>query len=262
MAIIYFCGVGSFQLEITSFIDSIESNYTIEPWGLLIENRGIGFVFHEISIKQELQNDFPSNFHLIHIWEDQWSTKKEIVKSRLTSLFGTSKRVFARKTSVIKLNKIEILSFLKENHLNEPASAKHKYGLLLGKELVAISAFSASCPVHRNGVVYRSHQLIRFCNKNGITVVGGLSKLISHFIKMHNPEDIMSYADLDWSNGKSYTHLGFHKIGILAPQTFYSNPTTMQRYYKLNAPNDKTGLIKFANQGSIKYLLDLKQTDG
>lgn len=254
--------MSSFQSEITSFIDSIESNYTIESWGLLIEDREVGFVFHEISIKQELQIDLPSNLHLIRIWEDQWATKKEIVKSRLTSFFGASKRVFARKTKIVKLNKIELLDFLNKNHLNEPANAKHKYGLLLGEELVAASAFSASCPVHRDGVVYRSHQLIRFCNKNGITVVGGLSKLISHFIKMHNPEDIMSYADLDWSNGKSYTRLGFRKIDILGPQTFYSNPTTMQRYYKMNIPDDKTGLIKFANQGSLKYLLDLKQTDG
>lgn len=225
MVIIYFCSVSSFQLEITSFIDSIENKYTIEPWGLLIEDKKVGFVLHEISIKQGLQNDLPSNLQLIHIWEDQWATKKEIVKSRLTSFFGTSKRVFARKTKIIKLNKIELLAFLKQNHLNEPANAKHKYGLFLGEELVAVSAFSASCPVHRDGVVYRSHQLIRFCNKNGITVVGGLSKLISHFIKMHNPEDIMSYADLDWSDGKSYMRLGFCKIDILAPQTFCINPT-------------------------------------
>ncbi len=251
-----------FQSEIISFIDAIDANYKKEPWGLLLEGRGVGFVFHKININQELPHNLPSDLHLIHIWEDQWAIKSEIVKSRVASFFGLSKRIFARNTKIVKLNKIELLDFIVKNHLNEPANGKHKYGLMFNDELVAVAAFSASCPVHRDGVVYRSHQLIRFCNKNGITIVGGLSKLISHFIKMHNPEDIMSYADLDWSNGKSYTKLGFHEIGVLSSQTFYINPTTLKRYYKMNIPDDKAGLIEFTNQGSIKYLLDLKQTDG
>jgi len=250
--------MNTFQSEISICISSFEPDCKTEPWGLLIKNKGIGFVFHEITKSKLPLDALPLDLHLIHIWEDQWTNKKEIVKSRIISLFGKSERVYARNTKVVKLNKIELLQFLNQNHLNEPANAKIKYGLMDGDELVAVSAFSRSCPVHRDGVVYRSHQLIRFCNKNGFTVVGGLSKLIAHFIKMHNPEDIMSYADLDWSNGKSYTRLGFHQIGVLEPQTFYTDPNAMQRYYKLNAPEEKSGLLKFANQGSIKYLLDLK----
>lgn len=260
LAIIYFCIVSSFQSEIISFIESLESNHTIESWGLLIEERGVGFVFNEINKDEKLTSNLPTNLHLIHLWEDLWSNKKEIVKSRFTSFFGKSKRVFARNTKIVKLNKIELLAFLKQNHLNEPANAKHKYGLVFGDALVAVAAFSASCPIHREEVVYRSHQLIRFCNKNGFTVVGGLSKLISHFIKLHNPEDVMSYADLDWSNGNSYTRLGFNKIGVLAPQTFYIDPVSMQRFYKMNDLEEKKSLLKFTNQGSIKYLLDLKKS--
>ncbi len=250
--------MNSFQSEITEYISSFGVGLKVEGWGLLIENKGVGFVFYKIENVKSQRDNLPQNLHLIHIWEDQWATKKEIIKSRISSLFGKSKRVFARKTKIVKLNKIELLDFLKKNHSNEPANAKHKYGLIVDNDLVAVSAFSGSCPVHRDGVVYKSHQLIRFCNKNGTTVVGGLSKLIAHFIKIHNPEDIMSYADLDWSNGNSYTRLGFYKIGILEPQTFYTNPISMQRYYKLNAPEEKSGLLEFTNQGSIKYLLDLK----
>ncbi len=249
--------MNTFQSEITECISSFGPSIKVEDWGLLIEEKGVGFVFHKIEKIKNYRDNSPQNLHLIHIWEDQWGIKKEIVKSRITSYFGKSARVFARNTQVVKLNKNELLHFLNANHLNEPANAKHKYGLMQGDTLVAVAAFSASCPVHRKGVVYKSHQLVRFCNKNGLTVVGGLSKLMAHFIKKHSPEDIMSYADLDWSNGKSYTRLGFDKIGVLEPQTFYINPISMQRYYKLNAPEEKSGLLEFANQGSIKYLLDL-----
>jgi hypothetical protein len=231
----------------------------MESWGVINENKEVGFIFHGLTRKNKSVDSFPKRLHLIHIWEDQWVNKKDIVKSRITSFFGKSKRVFARNTKVIKLNKIELLNFLNQNHLNEPANAKHKYGLTHKDELVAVSAFSASCPVHRDGVVYKSHQLIRFCNKNGTTVVGGLSKLISHFVKNHSPEDIMSYADLDWSDGNSYTRLGFKKIGVLPPQTFYTHPVSKKRYYKLNAPEEKSDLLEFTNEGSIKYLLDFKQ---
>lgn len=251
--------MNSFPSEVISFIGSIEPNYTIEPWGLSIEKRGVAFVFHHVTQVGEVLAILPKDLHLIHIWEDLWKKREGIVKSRIISLLGSSERVFARKTKVVKLNKPELLDFLTQHHLNEPANGKHKYGLILGNELVAVAAFSASCPVHRDGVVYKSHQLIRFCNKNGKTVVGGLSKLISYFIKKHEPEDIMSYADLDWSNGKSYSRLGFHKIGLLAPQPFYINLSTMNRLYKLNSLEEKSDLLECMNQGSIKYLLDLKQ---
>lgn len=253
--------MSSFQSDITNLIRSFEPEVRLKPWGLLIEHMYVGFVFDEVFKGEILLNELPTDLHLIHVWEDLWLTKKDIVISRITSFFGKSKRVFARNTKVIKLNKIELLDFLVKNHLNEPANTKHKYGLIIDEELVAVAAFSASCPVHRDGIVYRSHQLVRFCNKNGVTVVGGLSKLISHFIKTHNPEDIMSYADLDWSNGKSYKRLGFDEIGILAPQAFYINTNTMKRYYKAGLPAEADGLLKFTNQGSKKYLLDLKQTN-
>lgn len=250
----------SFKLEFIEFIASLDSKIKTESWGVFLGSKKIGFALHPIAKGADSQEDYPENFHIIHIWEDLWIKKINIIKSRITSLFNTSDRVFARKTQVVKLNKIELLDFLTKNHLNEPANGKHKYGLMFNDELVAVAAFSASCPVHRNGEVYKSHQLIRFCNKNGKTVVGGLSKLLSYFIKKHAPEDIMSYADMDWSNGKSYNRLGFQKIGLLAPQTFYIDPSTMGRLYKLDSLEEKSGLLKFSNQGSIKYLLDLKQS--
>ena len=248
-----------FQSEIIAFIKSIDSNVLLEKWGVLLRERKIGFVFHEITANQEIGVAPPEKLHIVHLWEDLWIGKNEIVKSRIVSLLGTSKRVFARTTKVVKLNKIELLDFLTKNHINKPANTKHKYGLVLGDELLAVAAFSASCPIHRQEEVYLSHQLVRFCTKNGITVVGGLSKLIAHFLKMHSTDDIMSYADLDWSMGKGYLGLGFEEIGKLAPQNFYINPKTLQRYYKLDDANDKSNLLEYTNQGSIKYLLDLKK---
>jgi len=250
--------VQSFQEQILSFISTVHSNYKLEQWGVLFASQNIGLVLQKMEKETNALPALPKNIHLVYLWEDLWTAKQDIVKSRIYSLFGLSKRVFARKTKLIKLHKPELIKFLKENHLNEPANGKFKYGLLLGDELIAAATFSASCPVHRGNEVYKSHQLIRFCNKNGVTVVGGLSKLITHFIREQTPEDIMTYADLDWSNGKSYIKLGFKKIGELLPQKFTIDSVSLLRNYK-NTTTQEKNCKHYYNQGSAKYLLDLKQ---
>ncbi len=251
--------MNSFPSEVISFISQIRPNYELEPWGLFLSEANIGFVFHSVVEKEDTGYLIPEDIKKVHIWEDHWLLRKEIVQARINSLFNLTTRVFARKTTIIKLHKPELLAFLKENHLNEPANGKFKYGLLFGDELVAVALFSASCPIHRGDEVFKSHQLIRFCNKNGLTVVGGLSKLIAHFIKEQSPEDIMTYADLDWSNGGGYIKIGFEKIGELAPQPFSIHSDSNIRNYKFDTARENEPSHKFFNQGSAKYLLDLKK---
>lgn len=252
----------SFQEKIVPFLNSVHSNCQLERWGVLFAAQNIGIVLHKVKKETSVPlSSLPKNIQLVHVWEDLWAIKSAIIKSRIYSLFGLSQRVFARKTRIIKLNKPESLAFLAKNHLNEPASGKFKYGLMLDDELIAVAVFSASCPVHRGKEVYRSHQLIRFCNKNGITVVGGLSKLIKHFIKEQSPEDIMTYADLDWSNGSGYAKIGFEKIGELPPQKFSIDANSLIRNYKIDTLHTNEINNLFTNQGSAKYLLNLKKND-
>ena len=249
----------SFQDEFISFLGSREVQQVGDSCGILLQDKPLAFKLHEVDHYSREVSKCPESIHTVHLWEDLWRHKRQVVESRVLSLLGKTKRIYARSTSIIKLNKPEILAFWEQNHLSIPVAGKFNYGLAHASELVAATSFSASCPVHRNEMIYRSHELIRFCNKNGVTVVGGLSKLIKHFIKENKPDDIMSYADLDWSIGKSYTRLGFKKIGELPPQTFYVDPGTLERFYKINVPEAKLHLLAFENQGSTKYLLDLKQ---
>ena len=249
----------SFQDEFISFLHAREVTFHENNCCIELTDKELIFQLHEINPNALKMPDCVAFNHVVHVWEDLWQHKRTVMESRIMSLLGKTKRIHARKTSLAKLVKPQLLTFLEENHLNVPVTGKHKYGLMYKEELVAVALFTASCPVHRNGIVYNSHELVRFCNKNNVTVVGGLSKLIKHFSKAHHPDDIMSYADLDWSVGKSYTRLGFKKIGELPPQPFYVAPGTLERYYKINVPEEKLHLMAFQNQGSAKYLLDLKQ---
>jgi hypothetical protein len=77
------------------------------------------------------------------------------------------------------------------------------------------------------------YELIRFCNKINTVVTGGASKIFKYFIRNYNPESLISYADLRYSNGALYEKLGFAKLKSSNPNYFYfhksSTPKLMSR---------------------------------
>ena len=192
------------------------------------------------------------------IWEDIYCQKPLIVQSRLLSMVGKSIRINARETRIINLNKTKLNAFLEFNHLNIPTKTKYKYGLEKDEVMVAAISFGKACPIHRNGEIYRSHELIRYCSALNHTVVGGLSKLIQHFVRQQNPEDIMTYVDKEWSTGNSYLKLGFELKGELKPRSFWVISEKSQRFYKedearLHASSDDV-VQTVNNCGSLKFV--------
>ena len=197
------------------------------------------------------------NDRFICLYEDELTHKFEIILSRIKSLLGVTTRVHGRNTTVVKLTKPEVLEFLKENHGNESFNAKYKYGLLYRNELVAVASFGQIMHKKFEAGGKRSGELIRFCNKSGVTVVGGLSKLIKHFVEQYKVDDVMTYADKNWSNGESYLKLGFNLVYEIAPQDFFVDSVTLERYNYKTKELAKNPLITIRNSGSLKFILDI-----
>lgn len=63
-------------------------------------------------------------------------------------------------------------------------------------------------------------ELTRFSNILDYIVIGGFSKLLSFFRKNYSSESLLSYADLRFSDGKTY-HKFFEYVGITPPNYFY-----------------------------------------
>ncbi len=213
------------------------------------------------------------NIRVIHLWEDVWQTKRSIVESRLMSIFGKSETIPARLTQVQRIDKPTLDKFLINNHLQSKVNAKLKYGLFLPSRyfrviqnekvlfenahkeafLVAVASFSNAKKFIREGQEYRSYELIRFANYKGFTVVGGLNKLLKMFIDEHAPDDIMTYADADWSDGTNYEKIGFERIELTHPLSFELDNETFTR----NLADENTK-IKIYNSGNWKFLMKLK----
>ena len=164
--------------------------------------------YHSEKTKMCEKNDI----QLIHIWEDDWIHKQNIVKSMIINKLNlTPNKIYARKTKVkeIKDNKL-VRKFLKENHIQGFVGSKIKLGLFFDDEIVSLMTFGRK----RKALNDKSKndeewELSRFCNRLNTNIVGGASKLFKYFINNYNPIEIITYADKGYSNGKLYDTLGF-----------------------------------------------------
>lgn len=155
---------------------------------------------------------------LIHIFESEWRNRREIVISRLRSIFSRKMdSVYARKTTVRPVDTKQAREFLDQHHI-QGAKTGINYGLFLHGELVSLATFG-KC---RYGDY--QYELLRYCSKTDVKVVGGASKLFKHFINIHQPDTVVSYSDRRWSQGDVYLKLGFEFKHHSAPNYFYIDP--------------------------------------
>lgn len=168
--------------------------------------------------KTELCNE--KGIKLIHIWEDDWDYRKEIVKSRLKNELGlTDRRIYARKTKIKEVISKDSNKFLEENHLQGKVNGSIRYGLYFEDELVSLMTFSKKRKNLRQVSKEREYELLRFCNKLNTNTLGGASKLFKHFLKEIKPIEVISYALMEWTNGDKeslYDKLGFEEVGHTA----------------------------------------------
>ena len=152
---------------------------------------------------------------LIQIWEDDWIYNPNIVKTMLAFKFGAgdmSKKIFARKTRVIKIKKQQAELFLENNHIQGYSSGTHYVSLQNElNEVVAVIVLRKE----KNNVL----NIVRFATS--VPVIGGFTKLIKYATKTYNPSAFVTFSDNTVSNGLLYINSGFVVEKELAPDYMY-----------------------------------------
>lgn len=193
---------------------------------------------------------------VVNLWQDIWEAKKGPVMARMKSILGLNKRLHGRSTTIERISKPEADGFMDLYHIQGSVGARYCYALSYHGEHVAVATFSNKRKMVRRGAGYTSAELIRFATKDGFTVTGGLSKLIKYYLKQLAPNDLMSYADRDWSVGKAYLSSGFVLEGETGPADIYLDTDTLQRYFLHRLPvPDLQAYRKIFNTGNLKYVL-------
>lgn len=188
-----------------------------------------GLYWHNENKKPDLKyhlnktiNCESKNIKLIHIFEDEWIYKKEIVKSRILNLLHkTTNIIFARKCIIKNVSYKECEIFLNQNHIQGNCMSKYRFGLYYNNCLCSVMTFGLQRKNLNQKSVDGVFELIRFANSCNTITVGGADKLLQHFIGKVKPKEIISYADRRWSKGELYNKLGFSFVHDSQPNYFY-----------------------------------------
>ena len=255
----------------------LESHRDYYEIDIYLPDLKLGFEFNGLYWHCEKHRD--KNYHLnktkhfekkgiriIHIWEDDWVYKSDILKSQISNIIGNSNMLYARKTNIKIINDTKLVrNFLNENHIQGFVNSNVKIGLYLNNELVSIMTFDNF--EGRKKMEDGGWNLSRFCNKLDISIVGGASKLLNYFIKEFKPKRIISYADRDWSIGNLYLKLGFDLINESNPDYKYivdgkrshkSNFKKTKLKYTCTEKEYTSDLIKIWDCGKLKYEMNIQ----
>jgi len=106
-----------------------------------------------------------------------------------------------------------------------------------------------------------------------VSVIGGASRLLQHFITINSPRKIISYCDRRWSNGVFYEKLGFKKSGTTKPNYWYVKNGTREYRFKYRKDQlvkagfdkeksestimDERGFARIYDCGSYRFIMDI-----
>ena len=132
--------------------------------------------------------------------------------------------------------------------------------------LIAVATFSNARKWSKGDRVIKSYEWTRYASLPDLRVSGGMGKMLKTFINDVRPDDIMSYADLEWSRGDVYSRLGFVLEGQKEPVLFSVDPRTWERTPVKPGTTaasggpvipGSAGNLFFRNFGSNKYRMKL-----
>lgn len=171
---------------------------------------------------------------LIQVFEDEWANHRTICESIIRNRLGLSAQLkyHARKLSLVECVFSDVKDFLVVNHIQGFTPAQKYYALRDAEGIKAVASFSFN-RLKQDG----KWELVRYCSVLNSTVVGGLSKLVTHFMRTNGVPSLISYCCRRWFTGKGYESAGFILIGETQPSYFYTK--AMLRLSRYSAKKHK-----------------------
>ena len=247
------------EMELLSFIKSIYPGEIIEgdrsvlgkkELDIYIPEKRIAFEFNGVFWHSDFSGK-PNNYHqqksidclnkgitLIHVWEDDWVYKQDIVKDFISAKLGCiNKSIYARDCDITTINTKEARQFFETNHLQGYVGSTYKIGLIRDGEIV--SAMLIGCLRKSMGSTPKTdcYEIYRFASKRGYEVTGGFSKLLKYFERTYKPRAVITYADMSITTGNVYTKCGFSQESISPP--CYSWVINDKRFHRTNFMKSK-----------------------
>lgn len=222
-------GASQPEVEIQAYLESLGKSVTAgcraslgdrKEVDLLVENLAIeydGLYWHSEAYRGpdyhigKTRQAAAHGLQMVHIFEDEWLEKSEIVKARLAAKLGVGPRTSARKLHLVEVTWLQARAFYNAHHLQGAGVSGTSFGLMQGEDLVACITLA-----RRRGVM----EILRYATLG--TVVGGFGRLFQAFLRSRPDVDqVVSYADLRWGTGQVYATQGFVRGADTPPGYFW-----------------------------------------
>lgn len=202
--------------------------------------------------------------HLIHIFEDDWINKRDIIKAIISNFINNSinKKIYARKCEIREISDQTLINnFLASNHLlGRTTFISYCVGLYYNDELVSLIT------MHLLKKTEHKWELNRYAIKNGITIIGGAERLFKHIIQTIDYSSIITYNDNSIFRGLVYKRLGFQYVRTNAPNYMFIQGDCLERFPKQvirkwnvgysREMEKQLGLYRVYNTGNDVYILN------
>lgn len=216
-----------------------EKKLAIEYNGLRWHSEGFGEKDKDYHLnKTQLLAE--KGIRLIHVFEDEWIYRKEVVKTYLKKALSD----FPEKGAACEIREIspkEKNEFLEKVHIQGGDEAEISLGSYCAEDLVAVMSFRMTdiC-----GVV----ELSRFSTTPDFQSIGIADELLFFYENKYKPVEIVSYADKRWSDGGVFKSLGFEKIHDTAPDYWYFKTSGIK--------SDKNWRCRFHREAFARHTLE------
>lgn len=235
--------VSGLEIELRTFIESLYNNEIIYNNRKIIKPYEVDIYLPDLNLAIEFNGIYwhsdinkPNDYHqnktnllrdigikLIHIWEDDWINKKNIVKSMLKAEFNTIDKKINSNVCDVRIVGSDIAeNFILNNTIDSHIKSNMYFGLFYVDELVYVLALDGCLITH-------------LCCKLDYCVDNGASKLFEYYIQIFNPKIVYSYVDKSFNDCKLYTNLNFVLVEETPPNYYYVVNNTKQKIFQIDA---------------------------
>lgn len=226
-------------------------------------------------VKTELAKK--NNIMLLHVFEDEWLHKKEIVKSIIKSKLGLYEQKIHIDECIIEdvADNESIEDFLNKNHIQGFVKCKINIGIYYNNVLVSIMGFNKKNERSEDN----DYELLKYSNKLNMLIIGGIDEQLNYFIKKYNPKSILTFVDRRYNDGGLYEKLGFEFMENTKPNHWYFKRSTNNKEHRFKYKKDilvnegfdpsKTEFeimserkyYRIFDSGDMKYILNVTKSE-
>lgn len=191
-----------------------ELDFYIPRHNLAIEMTGV--YYHSDKFKKKNEHYYKWNecdkqgIQLLTVFEDEWVTKKDLIKSKILHLCGIDGVAMKGEISIRKIDNADADKFCDQYHVRGKAfRVKDSFGAFCNDGLVGVMTFGRD-----KGKI----ELSRFCSKGYYPTM--FAELFTYAVDEMGYTEVVSYADRRYSNGDLHVMAGFEHEGN-APVEYY-----------------------------------------